>query len=33
LPLPDYEMAMVWHERMHLDPGHRWLRGRIMAGL
>nr|WP_219116031.1 LysR family transcriptional regulator [Janthinobacterium sp. UMAB-56] len=31
--LPDYEMAMVWHERMHLDPAHRWLRERIMASL
>ena len=29
--LPDYEMAMVWHERMHLDAAHRWLRERIMA--
>ena len=28
--LPDYEMAMVWHERMHLDPVHRWLRERVM---
>ena len=28
--LPDYEMAMVWHERMHLDPAHRWLRERVM---
>ena len=31
--LPDYEMAMVWHERMHLDAAHRWLRERIMASL
>ncbi|MGK5066122.1 LysR family transcriptional regulator [Janthinobacterium sp. RT4P48] len=33
ITLPDYEMAMVWHERMHLDPAHRWLRERIMASL
>ena len=33
LAIPDYEMAMVWHERMHLDPGHRWLREQVMAVL
>ena len=33
LAIPDYEMAMVWHERMHLDPGHRWLREQVMAAL
>jgi DNA-binding transcriptional LysR family regulator len=31
--IPDYDMAMVWHERMHLDPAHRWLREQIAAGL
>ena len=31
--LPDYDVAMVWHERMHLDPAHRWLRERILASL
>lgn len=33
LAIPDYAMAMVWHERMHLDPGHRWLREQVMAAL
>lgn len=33
LAIPDYEMVMVWHERMHLDPGHRWLREQVMAAL
>lgn len=24
--IPDYEMAMLWHERSHRDPAHQWLR-------
>ena len=31
--IPGYEMAMVWHERSHRDPGHKWLRDQILAGL
>lgn len=33
LEVPGYEMAMLWHERRHRDPGHRWLRERIAASL
>jgi DNA-binding transcriptional LysR family regulator len=29
LPLPSYEMAMIWHERSHLDPAHVWLREQV----
>jgi DNA-binding transcriptional LysR family regulator len=29
LQLPPYEMAMIWHERSHLDPAHAWLREQI----
>jgi len=29
LPLPTYEMAMIWHERSHLDPAHEWLRDQV----
>ena len=29
LALPPYEMAMIWHERSHLDPAHVWLREQI----
>jgi DNA-binding transcriptional LysR family regulator len=29
LPIPSYEMAMIWHERSHLDPAHRWLREHV----
>jgi len=24
--IPGFEMAMLWHERCHRDPAHRWLR-------
>jgi DNA-binding transcriptional LysR family regulator len=27
--VPGYTMAMVWHERSHRDPSHRWLREQI----
>jgi DNA-binding transcriptional LysR family regulator len=30
---PGFEMAMSWHERVHLDPAHAWLRGQIMAAV
>jgi DNA-binding transcriptional LysR family regulator len=26
-----YEMAMLWHERSHRDPAHRWLRDYIVG--
>ena len=29
LPLPNYDMAMVWHERSHADAAHVWLREQI----
>ncbi|MDR6674254.1 LysR family transcriptional regulator [Xanthomonas sp. 1678] len=28
-----YEMAMLWHERVHRDPAHRWLREHIAASV
>lgn len=34
-PLPmdvtGFSIAMVWHERAHHDPAHRWLRDELMA--
>ena len=24
--VPGYEMSMLWHERVHRDPAHQWLR-------
>jgi DNA-binding transcriptional LysR family regulator len=29
LPIPSYEMAMIWHERSHFDPAHMWLREHV----
>ena len=33
LPIPPYEMAMIWHERSHLDPAHLWLREQVSGAL
>ena len=27
--VPGYEMSMLWHERVHRDPAHQWLRDQI----
>ena len=27
LKLPEMNVSMMWHPRMHADPAHRWLRG------
>ncbi|MYM25205.1 LysR family transcriptional regulator [Duganella sp. FT135W] len=31
--IPGYEMAMLWHERLHRDPAHQWLREHIGANI
>lgn len=31
LSLPSFTLAMVWHERLHRHPAHRWLREQIRA--
>ncbi|MBB5445549.1 MULTISPECIES: LysR family transcriptional regulator [unclassified Paraburkholderia] len=31
--VPGYEMAMLWHERVHRDPAHQWLREFIAASV
>jgi DNA-binding transcriptional LysR family regulator len=31
--VPGYEMAMLWHERLHRDPAHQWLREHIASHL
>lgn len=31
--VPGFEMAMLWHERRHRDPAHRWLREHIAASV
>nr|WP_042303707.1 LysR family transcriptional regulator [Paraburkholderia kururiensis] len=30
--VPGYEMSMLWHERVHRDPAHRWLREFVGGG-
>ncbi len=27
VPLPAFEVSLVWHHRAHDDPAHRWMRG------
>lgn len=31
--VPGYEMVMLWHERSHRDPAHRWLREHIAGAV
>ncbi len=31
--VPGYEMSMLWHERVHRDPAHQWLREAIAAAM
>ena len=31
--VPGYEMSMLWHERVHRDPAHQWLREFIAASV
>ncbi len=33
IEMPGYEMSMLWHERAHRDPAHRWLRDTIVASV
>ncbi|AZF53730.1 Transcriptional regulator, LysR family [Pseudomonas sp. R4-34-07] len=33
LAIPGFEMLMLWPERLHRDPAHRWLRDLIAATL
>lgn len=33
LEVPGYEMSMLWHERLHRDPAHQWLRQYIAASV
>jgi DNA-binding transcriptional LysR family regulator len=31
LPIPSYEMSMIWHERSHHDPAQIWLREQLVG--
>lgn len=30
LPMPEVQVAALWSERLHADPGHRWFRERVI---
>jgi len=31
--VPGYEMVLLWHERLHRDPSHQWLRERFGSAI
>jgi DNA-binding transcriptional LysR family regulator len=31
IEVPPFEIAMAWHERIHADVRHRWLREQLLA--
>ncbi|TBU72609.1 LysR family transcriptional regulator [Phytopseudomonas daroniae] len=33
LEVPGFEMLMLWHERIHRDPAHQWLREHIVKSV
>ena len=33
LDVPGFEMVMLWHDRVHRDPAHQWLREQIAAAV
>lgn len=33
LEVPGFEMLMLWHERVHRDPAHQWLREHIAGAI
>jgi DNA-binding transcriptional LysR family regulator len=33
LEVPGFEILMLWHERAHRDPAHRWLREHVATSV
>lgn len=33
IDIPGFEMTMLWHERLHREPAHKWLRELIIQSL
>lgn len=33
ISIPGFDMLMLWHERLHLDPAHQWLRKQIAQSI
>ena len=31
VPTPELSISVMWHPRVHADPGHRWLRQVIVS--
>jgi len=31
IDLPEFELVMLWHERLHHDPAHQWLRNQFLS--
>lgn len=31
IKVPEFKLAMIWHERTHQDPAHKWLRSAIRS--
>jgi DNA-binding transcriptional LysR family regulator len=29
-PMQEFTVSMLWHPRLHADPGHRWLRSMVL---
>jgi DNA-binding transcriptional LysR family regulator len=29
VPIPEFSVVALWHQRLHKDPAHRWLRGLV----
>ena len=33
LEMPSFQVSMLWHERSHREPAHRWLRQAVIDAL
>ncbi len=33
IDIPGFEILMLWHERVHRDPAHQWLREHIVKSI
>lgn len=33
IQVPDFTISMLWHERVHRDPAHQWLRKQILLAV
>ncbi len=33
IDVPGFEMLMLWHDRVHRDPAHQWLREHVVRSI